>query len=227
MRRTSWWRRHFLPLTPGVKWILVVTVAVHVAMLVLLASSEAAFDAVFMHLALVPANLLHLEVQGLVTMMLLHDPGNMFHILLNMLLLYSLGPAVEGRIGTMAFLKLYVVAGVCGSLAFSAWAFTFGDPTVPAIGASGAVLGVLAAFSLLFPHARLLIYFVAPIKGAHLVWLALAIDAVVAFSDPSVAVSAHVGGIIGGFLFIRRPWRPAYRRQAAWRLARLKGRVFR
>jgi len=193
-------------------------VAIHIALLFFRLVDAEAFWGVFEHLALVPANLANLEVQGLFTTIFVHDPRNIFHLLLNMMVLYFLGPTVELRLGTFRFTVLYIAAGLCGSIVYSIWALLLSDPTIPAIGASGAVLGVLAAFSILFPNVPVRLWMFAPMQGKNLVWLALGIDIVILFADPTVAVPAHMGGMLGAFLFLKRPWRPQFRHRLKWKV---------
>ncbi len=193
--------------TPGVTFLLVVVGAVHLALFGLRLLDEEFFQFLFFGAALLPERLLAGEVWRLVTMMFLHDPHNLFHIVMNMLLLYSLGPWVERAMTLKPFLTLYFVAGVTGSLLHSAWAALFSDPSLPAVGASGAVLGVMTAFSLLFPDAQLRLWFFAPLRGRSLILVAVAIDFIAWLSDPRIAVAAHLGGILGAFAYLRRPWR--------------------
>lgn len=84
--------------------------------------------------------------------------GGWMHIIGNMWTLLIFGPAVEDRLGSWRFLSFYVSCGVLASLTH--FALNIGSP-VPAIGASGAISGVLGAYALLFPLARIL--FVIPI----------------------------------------------------------------
>jgi membrane associated rhomboid family serine protease len=157
-------------------------------------------------------------------MALLHDPTNFLHILFNLLALWSLGPWVERALGTRRFLWLYLVSALAGSLFYVGWTFlvsglglpaSLGDPGVPAIGASGAILGVLAAFSLMFPEAQIRLWFSAPLAAKYLIWLALGIDLVLAIAGSDIAVAVHVGGIVGAWLFLRKPWRRGKRLRPA------------
>lgn len=207
--------------TPGVTVILVVNVAVHLGLFGVRLADPETFQVLFGAAVLVPDRLLAGEVWRLVTMTFVHDPRSVFHLLMNMLLLYSLGPWVERAMTLRPFLALYLIAGVSGSLLYSAWAFVFSDPATPVVGASGAVLGVMAAFSLLFPDAQLRLWFLAPLRGRSLILVALAIDVVVWLSDPHIAIAAHAGGILGAFAYIRRPWRRAWRQRFRWRIERL------
>jgi len=206
-------RPWFTKLTPGVRGLITITAAIHVALLVFRLANEDTFWALFPHIALVPGNVVEFEFQGLFTTLFVHDPFSIFHVILNLMVLYFLGPMVEKQMGARRFVTLYLGAGLCGSVVYTAWALLFSDPSLPAVGASGSILGVLVAFALLFPNAMLRLLMFAPMRARNLIWLALALDLVILFSDSSVAVPAHLGGMLGGFLIIRRPWRPAYRRR--------------
>lgn len=83
------------------------------------------------------------------TMMFIH--GGWIHLLGNMWTLYLFGDNVEGRMGPGRFLVFYLL---CGLAAGGAQYFTNPDSAVPAIGASGAIAGVMGAYLVLFPHAR-------------------------------------------------------------------------
>lgn len=206
--------------TPGVFAILILNAAIHIVLFAVRLADQGLFESLFLDLALVPQRLLAGEVWRLVSMMFLHDPASLFHLLVNMLLLYSLGPWVERFMATRPLLTLYFSAGLAGSVLYSFWAFVFSDPATPAIGASGAVFGVMTAFSLLFPDAQLRLWFLAPLRGRHLILVAMAIDAIVWLSDPQTAIAAHLGGILGAYAFIRRPWRRTWRQRCRWRIER-------
>lgn len=206
-------RRWFPRLTPTVRAILVVTVAVHVVLMLLRAAGYAeVHQAVLSWTELVPTLALE-RPWTLLTMALIHDPRDLFHILFNMLALYSLGPWVEQALGPRRFLTTYGVSALAGSLLFVGTGFLLGDPRIGAIGASGAVLGILTAFALLFPDAELRIWFTAPIRARNLVWLAIGIDLILTLFGSNIAVAVHMGGMLGAWLYLRRPWRRAYLRK--------------
>ena len=100
-----------------------------------------------------PAGLLELA-QSILTSMFLH--GGWVHVVGNLLYLRVFGDNVEDRFGSMQFAAFYVLAGVAGALGQYA-----ADPTssVPMIGASGAIAGVLGAYIVLFPTARIVTLF--------------------------------------------------------------------
>jgi membrane associated rhomboid family serine protease len=139
----------------------------------------------------------------LVTYAFLHDPANLWHILFNMFALYMFGPLLEQYWGARRFIAYYfvcVIAAGATQLAVD-YAFHAGEAT---IGASGGIFGILLAFAMLFPRAKLLLYFVIPMPA----WLFVAGYAVlelvfgVTGTEAGVAHFAHLGGMLGGALTI-------------------------
>jgi rhomboid family protein len=88
------------------------------------------------------------------TSMFLH--AGWLHLISNMWTLWLFGKAVEDRMGRMRFLLFYLLTGVAAGLTH--W-FTNVDSTMPAVGASGAIAGVLGAYFILYPHARIIVMF--------------------------------------------------------------------
>ncbi len=225
MHKTRLTRPRWLPqLTPGVFAITVITAGCWLAMAVLRAvvgaigdaghpglATASVWETLFDHVALIPGGMLEYGPQGLLTLVLVHD--GLFHVGFNLLALASLGPWVERALGLRRFLVLYLVSALCGSLLHVAWSFAFGDPMIPVVGASGAVMGVLAGFALLFPTAQVQVWVSAPLRASNLIWLAVAVDAIFVIADPRIAVTVHLGGILGAILYLRRPWRPGAARR--------------
>ena len=89
-------------------------------------------------------------ILSLITGMFVH--GGFLHIFGNMLYLWIFGDNVEGAIGHLGFLIFYLL---CGLIAFYTQIYLNPDSKVPVIGASGAISGVLGAYLLLFPYARI------------------------------------------------------------------------
>lgn len=128
------------------------------------------------------------------------------HLLSNVLYLGVFGLPVERRLGAARFALLYLVSGLVGSLAY-----LLAQPAseVPAVGASGAIAGVIAAHLVLFPGATL--GSLAPVLFLHVVestptllllvvWLATQLFSSVASLTSSTGIAwwAHVGGFVGG-----------------------------
>ncbi|MBV9580200.1 MAG: rhomboid family intramembrane serine protease [Chloroflexi bacterium] len=131
-----------------------------------------------------------------------------FHLAANMVYLAVFGPPVERRLGPVRFLVLYVASGLLGSLAY-----VLVQPlsTAPAVGASGAIAGVMAANLVLFPGATL--GSVAPVLFLHgvestptllllLLWLATQVFSGVASLTTATGVVwwAHLGGFASGLI---------------------------
>ncbi|MEI6084390.1 MAG: rhomboid family intramembrane serine protease [Verrucomicrobiota bacterium] len=138
------------------------------------------------------------------TYMLLHD--GIWHILINLLLLWMFGREVEYFIGPKPFAKLYLLAGALGG---ALWlAFNFNEVS-PLGGASAAVLGCVIAFATLFPERELtfLVFFVIPVtmRAKYMALIAIAFDIVplLTHTQSNVAHLAHLGGAALGYLYIK------------------------
>jgi len=160
-----------------------------------------------------PAVLQRLEVWRLVTYMFLH--AGIFHILFNMLALWMFGGPVENVLGERRFVIFYfacVLGAACAQLAVM-YLFQPGH-FYPTVGASGGVFGLLLAFAVFYPHARLALMFVpipvpAPIFVTGYVIIELILG--VTGTQAGVAHFAHLGGALVGFVLIRY-WRTQRRR---------------
>src|SRR3981081_214237 len=140
----------------------------------------------------------------LITSMFLH--ASLLHVGGNMLFLWIFGNNVEDKLGEIKFLVIYFASGIAGSLL---QVYITPTSTVPMLGASGAISGILAAYVLYFPRARVLT-FIVPFFfitiSAYLVigyWIAL--NALQAFlnigvSGGGVAFFAHIGGFVSGLI---------------------------
>jgi membrane associated rhomboid family serine protease len=146
------------------------------------------------------------------TYLFVHAPGQLTHILFNMLALWMFGVELERRWGTPAFLRYYFITGVGAGLSmvavsllpFDATRATFDDVT---IGASGAVYGLMMAWALIFPHREILFMLLFPLKARVYVLImgAIAFFAAVSATGSSVANVAHLGGLVFGFLYLKGP----------------------
>jgi membrane associated rhomboid family serine protease len=144
----------------------------------------------------------------LFTSMFMH--GGWLHIAGNMLFLWVFGNNIEDRLGRLKFALFYLLAGL---IAVYTQALIDPSSTAPTIGASGAIAGVLGAYALLYPHARVLtlifiIFFVTLVEIPALILLAvwfilqfipaLGQVAVESGGGEGVAYFAHVGGFVFG-----------------------------
>jgi len=145
------------------------------------------------------------------TSMFLHsDP---FHILFNMYFLFIFGRSVESVLGKYRFLALYLASGIMASLFHTAFCFIEGlaSYSIPAIGASGAISGVLGAYLMLYPGTSLLMVlpvFFFPwvfwIKASYYILFWFATQVIYGFAKAAggTAVFAHAGGVVAGAFLI-------------------------
>lgn len=154
-----------------------------------------------------------------------HSPTMFAHILFNMFALWMFGRILENVWGAKRFLFFYLVCGVGAAALHLAMQYfrceqllqdlTAGNPVSqerilgaisPALGASGAIMGLFAAFAYLFPNTELIFLFIPfPIKAKWMVLIMVGLDLFGGFSNSSgdnVAHFAHLGGAITGFIIV-------------------------
>src|SRR5690348_16434542 len=188
----------------GLKWLLIVNLAVFVLNYILQPSGANTFLRYFV---LVPAQVVHtLAVWQLVTYMFLHT--GIGHILWNMLTLWMFGAELERLWGTKRFLRFYFVCGIGAAITVIVVDYLFGDPNVATIGSSGAIYGILMAYALLFPDRLILFGFLIPIKVKYFVMIMGAVVFMNAFVHFGSGVSqvAHLGGLVVAFFMMRGQW---------------------
>lgn len=138
---------------------------------------------------------------SVVTYMFVH--GGFMHLFMNMLALFFFGPPLEQKWGSRFFLRFYLVTGL-GAAAFSVLLYSLTGPTLM-VGASGAIFGLLVAFALNWPDAKIFLYFVFPVPAKWFVagLGALTLLSTVQGSTDGVAHWAHLGGLVTGFVYLR------------------------
>ncbi|MDD3846820.1 MAG: rhomboid family intramembrane serine protease [Syntrophorhabdaceae bacterium] len=147
-------------------------------------------------------DLLPYNVMTIFTSMFLH--GGFLHIIGNMLYLWIFGNNIEDRLGHAGYLLFYLLSGICAA-AFQ----VFYDPSseIPMIGASGAVSGILGAYLLVYPHARIktlliIVVFIKIVDIPAILLLTVWFFMQFLYSNvDGIAWYAHVGGFIFGLLF--------------------------
>jgi rhomboid protease GluP len=142
--------------------------------------------------ALIPALVAQGEVWRLLSSMFLHS--GITHLALNMLSLYFLGSFVEAAFGRGRFFALYLLSGISGGLAY----LYFGGFEAPAVGASGAIFGLLGGI-LGYSLERGTFSWQNPLIRQLLILLAL--NLYLGFSIPNISNTAHLGGLAGGVVF--------------------------
>jgi membrane associated rhomboid family serine protease len=129
-----------------------------------------------------------------------------------MLTLWIFGNNVEDALGRARYLVFYLLCGIAAAVSQTLASAMSGDPTAiqtPMVGASGAIAGVLAAYLVLFPRHRILtlilpIWFLRLPAGFFIAfWFGGQVLNAVFGSAPGVAVFAHIGGFVAGWLLLR------------------------
>jgi membrane associated rhomboid family serine protease len=153
------------------------------------------------------------QVWRLLTHAFCHDRYSIVHIVFNMLLLYWFGGTLESMYGSREFLLFYLTAAVVAGLTYVGLDLYTGS-SVPAVGASGAVMAVMMLYTVHFPRETICICWFFPVEmrwvmlfylifDLHPILLALSGDHF--FSG--IAHAAHLGGLAFGFLYGRYQWR--------------------
>ena len=128
----------------------------------------------------------------LLTSTFLH--GSTMHLLFNMFILFFFGPLVEARLGKKRFLTFYLLAGIFASIIASLF-------YTAAVGASGALMGVLGVTAMLSPNLRVLLWGIIPMRLKHLIVLLVLVDVFFTFSASNIATFAHFAGLTAGLVY--------------------------
>jgi len=131
--------------------------------------------------------------------------GGIWHVLINMFVLWMFGSELERLWGKNHFLKFYFVTGIGAGLI----TMLFGlNSMTPIVGASGAVYGVLLAYGLTYPNRTIYLYGIIPIKS---LWFVIGIGIIAfmsSFDDISqISHLTHLSGMVIGYLMLKRPIR--------------------
>jgi membrane associated rhomboid family serine protease len=190
-------------MTPMVKKLLMINAAVFVFQLLLprmgLVTADGALQTFGAYFALVPELVVGSgRVWQLITYQFLH--GGLFHILINMFMLWMFGVELERVWNGKAFLRFYLTCGVFAGL--SVLVFNYG--ITPTVGASGAVFGILGAFALYWPNRPLYIWGIVPIKTKYAVMLAGGLELLLGVSRLNTGIGhmAHLGGLFMGLSYV-------------------------
>jgi len=148
-------------------------------------------------IALFPYQTEFFKPYQLVSHMFAH--GGFFHLLFNMFVLWMFGTMLERAWGSKRFFIFYFVCGLAAGVAHLLLEFS------PAVGASGAIMGLFAAFAYIFPNTELIIFPIpVPIKAKYAVAIMAAIDLFggVYPAGSNIAHFAHLGGLVMGFIMV-------------------------
>lgn len=202
------------PLTPVTKRLLIVNTAIFLACwLLYLVHGETKY-AVYRVLSLNPELWSSwfplVPVWQVFTHGFLHSTENPTHLLWNMIQLYFFGTMLEAAVGSRRFLTTYLAAMLCGA-AMQMFVMMASQTQVSAVGASGAVVGVVVAMATLRPRAQVFVFFI-PVTLMLLAIVIVALDFIFAMNTlvkgagTGVAHWVHLGGAAFGFATVRFGW---------------------
>ena len=183
--------------TDAIKTLISVNFAIFI--LQSISSSEIMF---FSNFGLVPKlTWSQLKIWQPFTYMFFH--GDIWHVLINMFVLWMFGSELERAWGKKNFLRFYFITGVGSGLG----TMLFGlQSMVPVVGASGAIYGVLLAYGVMFPNRIVYLYGIIPIKS---IWFVIGIGVIAFFSSfnnfTNISHLTHLFGMIIGYIYLKRP----------------------
>jgi membrane associated rhomboid family serine protease/Zn-finger nucleic acid-binding protein len=185
-------------------WATISIIAVNVILFLIVAASPNDMGTLFRNLGFIPARLSHEPIAAtfsFFTSMFMHSGFS--HLFSNMVFLWLFGGRIEEDYGTKTFVAVYMIAGIIAGLSHALT--NLGSP-IPAVGASGAISGILGAFFVLHPKNRVVTYFMLiPIPMSAAVFLGFwfsmqIINSLLASAAGGAGIAwfAHIGGFIAG-----------------------------
>lgn len=149
----------------------------------------------WVYLVFFPAYALKAPWMFLTSVFLHADPT---HLFFNMFALFFFGTSLERRIGGKAFVSLFLLSGILGN---AGYLVTAADPYTPALGASGAIYGVMGTLAILEPFMMVFIYGMLPVPMIVAAALWALIDLAGLLVPSGIAHGAHLGGMLVGIVF--------------------------
>jgi membrane associated rhomboid family serine protease len=209
--------------TPAVKVLVVSNVVLFVLNLIV-------GDVMTLRLGLSPQAVFeHFALWQPFTYMFLHSTNGVGHILINMLSLWMFGSELERTWGTRFFTKYYFITGVGAAITSLLLSLVVNDVYYSVtVGASGAIYGLLLGYGMYFPNRPIYLYFIFPIPARIFVLIVGAIAFLSAVGGPGggVAHSAHFGGLIVGYLYLKslrsQPLNELKYRYLRWKMGRAR-----
>lgn len=193
------------PITPVVKWLLIINVAVYLISVLIRPVGEI----IYTYGSVYPANLGYiLQIWRFITYQFLHNLGSPFHLFFNMLILYFFGPILEQQWGSRGFLRFYLASGAAGGIVYTLLVLFGILGPLPMVGASGALYGIMVAVAIMYPGMRVYVFGIFPMTILTLV-IVSAIISLLKFAGGSNAggEAAHLTGMVVGFLYVKfKPW---------------------
>jgi len=196
-------------ITPVVKWLLIINIGVFLVSI----TSRTLGDFFIQWGSVWPVSIgMSLQIWRLITYQFLHDTTGFGHIFVNMLGLFFFGPMLERTWGSKKFLTFYLICGAMGGVLYPVLAHIGWLSKGPLVGASGSILGILAAGAILFPHVRVYIWGIFPLKLMVLAMIFAAISILTLLRPDQFGngggQAAHLGGMAAGAIYVwSQTWR--------------------
>ncbi|MEM5831337.1 MAG: rhomboid family intramembrane serine protease [Candidatus Aenigmatarchaeota archaeon] len=154
-------------------------------------------------LALIPSKVLEGEIYRIVTSIFLH--GDEIHLFYNSFALFMFGSVLEKVIGGKRYLLVFFLSGIIGSIAYILTSILLNEINIPAVGASGAIYGIIGTLAILRPTTIVLVYFV-PIPLLFFAFFWIIVESLATLfqffgAKTGIASQAHLAGILFGIFY--------------------------
>lgn len=153
------------------------------------------------YLGLVPSSVINdYYVWQFFTYMFLH--GGLWHLVINMVVLWMFGSEIERYWGRKEFLGYFFITGVGSAILTTVFSY---NSSVPIVGASGAIYGVLLAYGMMFPNRTILLYFLIPVKVKYFVLFIGGVAFISSITDKTGSIShlTHLTGMLIGYIYMK------------------------
>jgi membrane associated rhomboid family serine protease len=197
----------FPPFAGWVKRIILTCTGIYLFQVIMLRFSPDVVGVMREWFALIPVEVMQGKIWQLATYSLLHE--NLSHVFFNMLMLWFIGAYLERDWGPRRFIECYsfcVVGAALVTVAVSYTHFLGTSPRTATLGASGGILGLMMAFGILYADQEMFLFPLPfSIKAKYMVGI-LVIITIIGVFEPSqggIAVFAHLGGLLFGFLWVK------------------------
>ena len=200
-RHSPHMRIAFPRITPVVKWLLIINICVFLLGFLI----PQIRNIIFYWFSVWPKTPgMSLQIWRVITYQFLH--GGLGHIFWNMFVLFFFGPMLERFWGSRKFLTFYLICGAMGGILYPILAHIGWLRTAPLVGASGSILGMLAAAAILFPKMLVYVFGIFPLKMSVLA-IILAVMSILSLLRPDVVdnaggEAAHLGGMVAGAIYV-------------------------
>lgn len=187
----------FSNLPPATRYILIINIAVFILTLI-----PGLNNWIYNLFSVFPINSTNMvQVWRLITYQFLH--GSPLHIFFNMLMLYFLGPMMEGYWGSRTYLKFYLIAGAAGGVVYSLLVLLGVLGPGSMVGASGAIYGLMASVAVLFPQAQVLLFGIIPMRMMTLLIISIVVSLMRFMGGVNAGgEAAHLTGIAVGVFYV-------------------------